>query len=68
MVTAVCPNGHEVEPLPVVYGLPLPETVEQAGRGELKLGGCVVVDGQATTVCPVCEATVEMREPLGIDR
>lgn len=63
-----CPNGHEVEPVAVVYGLPAPETMERAKRGELKLGGCVVVDGQPTKVCPICEATIETREPLGAER
>lgn len=30
--------------LPIVYGLPTPETFQAARRGEVYLGGCVVYD------------------------
>ena len=53
--SAQCPRcgGPTV---PIVYGYPTYETFEAADRGELRLGGCVVFDGQPTEHCTACEA------------
>lgn len=36
-----CPMCGAVEVIPVVFGLPGPELVERANRGEVSLGGCM---------------------------
>jgi len=47
--------------VPVVYGLPTPETFEKAQRGEAVLGGCTpsLVGG----VCPLCGWPVVLHKP-----
>ena len=37
--------------VPVLYGMPTPDAVEAADRGEIALGGCVIEDDHATHVC-----------------
>jgi rubredoxin len=50
--------GHAFGPKPIVYGLPTPETMVRAERGDVILGGCdpgipVEID------CPQCGAPNE---------
>ena len=53
----VCPRcGESVKPVPIVYGYPGPEMVEQAERGEIRLGGCVVGEESPDYASPVCDA------------
>ena len=49
-----CPScgGHSV--VPIVYGLPTPEAMEAAARGEFELGGCIIDDLNATRRCRDC--------------
>ena len=52
-----CPAcGNRIEPLPVVFGLPAHETVEEAVAGKIRLGGWVVGPDDPTLACPLCEA------------
>lgn len=37
-----CPDCGSTEVVPVVFGLPGPELLERARRGEVALGGCMV--------------------------
>lgn len=37
--------------VPIVYGYPDEEVMEAARRGEVALGGCVIVDDQPTHQC-----------------
>ena len=39
---------------PIAYGYPGVEMFEAAERGEILLGGCVVVDGRPTSRCTSC--------------
>jgi hypothetical protein len=50
-----CPTCGEAA-VPIVYGLPGPELVEEAERGEVVLGGCtVIVDvPMPDLVCTAC--------------
>ncbi len=45
-------GSHDV--VPIVYGLPGPELIEQAEAGEVVLGGCVVEDGSPVWHCNGC--------------
>lgn len=50
-----CPRCGVGRVIPIVYGYPGPGMFEQARRGEISLGGCVIMPGQPhTTECPVC--------------
>ena len=40
----------------IVRGMPSPEMIEQAERGEIVLGGCVVERGQPEWTCRECAA------------
>ncbi|GAB2971220.1 hypothetical protein GCM10027212_07430 [Actinotalea caeni] len=51
MVT--CPECGSGRVVPIVYGMPAPELVEQAGRGDVELGGCcLMVDEHGRLVAP----------------
>jgi hypothetical protein len=36
-----CPRCHSDEVLPIAYGMPGPEMVEESAAGRVALGGCV---------------------------
>jgi len=51
----VCPvcNSHVVR---IVYGYPTDETFQEADRGEVRLGGCVVTGpNMANSACTACD-------------
>ena len=60
-----CPTCNAGKLIPIVYGLPLRELMEQSERGEVKLGGCIItevfdpktgfVSGDPELYCPKCE-------------
>jgi len=61
-----CPTCKNGKLIPIVYGLPERELMEQSGRGEIELGGCVVssevfdpergfISGDPELSCPKCE-------------
>ena len=50
-----CPKCGVGRVIPIVYGYPGRKMFEQAQRGEIALGGCVIMPGQPhTTECPIC--------------
>lgn len=50
-----CPKcGLDKDVIPISYGLPSPEMMEQAERGEIELGGCMPVVGEEW-FCKTCE-------------
>ena len=56
MVAAkLCPDCNG-KLLPVRYGFPGPEMMEQARRGEIVLGGCIVSDDDPAWGCSECGA------------
>jgi hypothetical protein len=49
---AVCPYCRENdEVIPILYGFPTPEGFEKAERGEVYIGGCVIMGGQPRYYC-----------------
>ena len=60
-----CPTCNAGKLIPIVYGLPGREPMEQSGRGEIELGGCEVsqvfdpelgfIGGDPALFCPKCE-------------
>ena len=56
-----CPTCGE-KLVPVIYGYPDSEAFEEADRGEVVLGGCMVGDFDPATACPKCDAAV-LRKP-----
>ena len=49
-----------VVPLPIVYGYPSPELIEEADAGRVRIGGCVISSDDPAYECPVChEAMAE---------
>ena len=48
---ATCPTCGNRTGARIVYGMPDVELVEQAQRGEVSLGGCLIFDGQPTWRC-----------------
>jgi len=58
-VTITCAAcGASGEPVRVVYGDPIPETVERARRGEIVLGGCTVTGDDPQWACSSCSEPV----------
>lgn len=60
-----CPTCKVGKLIPIVYGMPQSELIEQSERGEVELGGCIVtevfdselgfVSGDPELYCPNCE-------------
>ena len=55
--------GATGEPLPIVFGYPTDELFEQARRGEVVLGGCIVSDDDPEFACAICTEPVDPRAP-----
>ena len=49
-----CPRCQSDEVLPIVYGLPTPETVEVSAAGRVALGGCMIWPEAPDWRCEVC--------------
>lgn len=49
-----CPSCNSNNVVPIVYGMPASELMEQAERGEVKLGGCVVTGEDPGLYCQDC--------------
>ena len=50
-----CPECEAKKTVPIVYGLPSPDTFEAAERGEVVLGGCDIEPDNPRRACPACE-------------
>lgn len=60
-----CPTCKSGKLVPIVYGMPGRELIEQSNRGEIKLGGCSVsqvfdpergfISGDPELYCPKCQ-------------
>ena len=49
-----CPSCNETTGVDIVYGMPGLELFEQAERGEIALGGCVIEENQPFYRCLAC--------------
>lgn len=67
--TLRCPACGKPGSIPIVYGYPTSETMERARRGEVALGGCIIMGGEPRqTLCPRCSleaAQVDLGEFFG---
>jgi hypothetical protein len=50
-----CPECGGTELLRIVYGYPGPEMFEEAERGEVRLGGCVISGDMPDWACVACD-------------
>ena len=62
----VCPQCKQKTGVNILYGYPAIEAFEQSERNEIKLGGCVLMEGQPERHCLSCahEWQVVRRKPL----
>jgi hypothetical protein len=51
---AKCPKCRSNNTIPIVYGMPGPELVEAAERGEVALAGCIVSHFDPSWTCKAC--------------
>ncbi len=49
-----CPQCHAEAVVPIVYGLPGPELMEDAEAGRVALGGCMVSPDNPRWSCQAC--------------
>ena len=49
-----CPKCGSLDVVPILYGYPMPETMEAAERGEIELGGCCVSGDDPRKHCKAC--------------
>jgi ribosomal protein S27AE len=49
-----CPRCHSDEVLPIAYGLPSPEMIEESTAGRVKLGGSVIWPESPDWHCARC--------------
>lgn len=54
MKKILCPNCQSEKIIPIHYGLPNLKGLEQAGKGEIKLGGCCVSPKNPNWHCKNC--------------
>ena len=53
-----CPQCGAKKVVPIVYGMPAESTIEEAEKGKLALGGCIVTDDDPSWKCTVCDAHI----------
>ena len=53
-----CPNCRATDLVPILYGYPSPEMFEEAGRGSIELGGCVIYGNDPEWTCRKCGTKV----------
>ena len=49
-----CPRCGSRGALPIVYGMPFPEMVEESAAGRVALGGCVIFPESPDWRCVAC--------------
>ena len=52
--TAVCPSCDSKNVVPIAYGLPGDEMREDAIKGKIHLGGCMIMDDNPEWYCKAC--------------
>ena len=56
---AICPICGQFTGVPIIYGMPGPDDVESAQRGEIALGGCVLDDDMPQWRCTDLDCNAE---------
>jgi hypothetical protein len=60
-----CHRCGSLDVVPIVYGLPLPEAMDEADKGLIELGGCCVAPDDPQKKCKACgEEFDRPRRPL----
>lgn len=54
MAQVLCPRCNEQLGVPIAHGMPGPDMVESASRGEVVLGGCCIDTDSPTHRCKAC--------------
>lgn len=54
--TTTCPICGSDRVVPIAYGMPGMEIVEDFDAGKVEIGGCVITDNDPEWACRVCEA------------
>jgi hypothetical protein len=54
-MSSSCPQCGAAEVVPIIYGFPGPQLVEEAERGEVALGECRVSDDDPKWCCQQCD-------------
>ena len=49
-----CPNCHSRDVVPILYGYPGPEVMEESQEGKVHLGGCAIEENQPQKHCNNC--------------
>lgn len=49
-----CPRCQSTDIVPIVYGLPGPELLDEARAGKIALGGCCIDQGSSDYQCRAC--------------
>ena len=50
-----CPSCNSEQVVPIVYGFPSPKLIEEADKGRVVLGGCVVDANNPKWKCKACK-------------
>ena len=53
---STCPTCGSDRVVPIVYGMPSMEAVEDYDAGKVQLGGCVITDNDPHWSCRSCDA------------
>ncbi|HEX8326674.1 MAG TPA: hypothetical protein VF629_03975 [Hymenobacter sp.] len=48
-----CVGGHTDRLIPILYGLPSPQMMEQSRQGKVRLGGCEITGCDPRYYCPI---------------
>jgi hypothetical protein len=54
MAKVTCSACGSTEVVPIEYGLPGPELIEASERGEVEIGGCLIMEDDPTHRCRAC--------------
>lgn len=57
MAESEAPRCCDKAMIPILYGMPGPEMLEEAERGEIKIGGCIIEGDAPTFRCTSCGRT-----------
>lgn len=59
-----CPKCNSRNSVRIVYGMPSYELFKEAEAGEIKLGGCSIMEGSPEYFCKECEHKWNMRQAI----
>ena len=57
-----CPKCNSINVIPIAYGLPGDEMIEDVFKGKIHLGGCIIEENNPDFHCNDCEYEWEVLE------